>query len=56
LREESFAVDFAYTGEAADEMATVNTYDLIMLDWLLPDKNGIAVCRDLRGAASRPPS
>jgi DNA-binding response OmpR family regulator len=48
LREESFAVDLAYTGEAGDEMATVNTYDLIVLDWLLPGKDGIAVCRDLR--------
>jgi DNA-binding response OmpR family regulator len=48
LREESFVVDISYTGEAGDEMATVNPYDLIVLDWLLPDKDGIAVCRDLR--------
>jgi DNA-binding response OmpR family regulator len=48
LREESFVVDIGYTGEAGDEMATVNTYDVIVLDWLLPDKDGIAVCRDMR--------
>jgi len=29
-------------------MAGVNAYDVIVLDWLLPDKEGIDVCRDLR--------
>jgi DNA-binding response OmpR family regulator len=48
LREERFVVDVAHTGEVGDEMASVNTYDVILLDWLLPDKDGIAVCRDLR--------
>ena len=48
LREESFVVDISYDGEAADEMASVNNYDMILLDWLLPRKDGLAVCRDLR--------
>src|SRR5437899_4434473 len=48
LQEERFVVDVAYTGEAGDEMASVNDYDVIVLDWVLPDKDGIAVCRDLR--------
>jgi DNA-binding response OmpR family regulator len=48
LREERFAVDLAYSGEAGDEMASVNEYDAIILDWLLPDRDGVAVCRDLR--------
>ena len=48
LREESWVVDIAHTGEAGDEMASVNTYDAIVLDWLLPDRDGIAVCRGLR--------
>jgi DNA-binding response OmpR family regulator len=29
-------------------MATAHPYDAIVLDWLLPDKSGILVCRDLR--------
>lgn len=29
-------------------MASVNIYALILLDWLLPDRDGITVCRDLR--------
>ncbi len=48
LQEERFVVDIAYSGEAGDEMASVNDYDVIVLDWLLPDKEGIVVCRDLR--------
>jgi DNA-binding response OmpR family regulator len=48
LREEGWVVDVAHSGESGDEMANVNTYDAIVLDWLLPDRDGIAVCRDLR--------
>ena len=48
LEEERFVVDVASTGAAGDEMAGVNDYDVIVLDWLLPDKEGIDVCRDLR--------
>jgi DNA-binding response OmpR family regulator len=48
LREERFTVDVAHTGEEGDELASVNDYGAIVLDWLLPDKEGIAVCRDLR--------
>jgi DNA-binding response OmpR family regulator len=48
LREESYAVDAAFDGEVGEEMATVNTYDLIVLDLMLPKKNGIALCRGLR--------
>ena len=48
LREEGWVVDVAHSGAAGDEMANVNTYDAIVLDWLLPDRDGIAVCRSLR--------
>jgi DNA-binding response OmpR family regulator len=48
LQEERFIVDVAHSGEAGDEMASVNDYDVIVLDWLLPDRDGIVVCRDLR--------
>ncbi len=47
LREERFVVDVAYAGESGDEMASGTDYDVIVLDWLLPDKDGIAVCRAL---------
>ena len=48
LREEGFAVDVAHDGAQGDELVAINTYDAIILDWLLPGKDGIAICRDLR--------
>ena len=48
LQEEGFVVDVAASGEEGEEHATLNEYDVIVLDWLLPTKDGIAVCRALR--------
>jgi len=48
LQEEGFVIDVAVTGEDGEEQATVNEYDVIVLDWLLPGKDGLAVCRALR--------
>lgn len=48
LREEGFVVDVSYSGEEGDEAATVTDYDVIVLDRVLPGKDGISVCRDLR--------
>ena len=49
LQEEGFVVDVAATGEDGEERALTTDYDVIVLDWLLPGKDGIAVCRALRG-------
>jgi DNA-binding response OmpR family regulator len=48
LHEAGFLVDIAYSGEEGDEMTATADYAAIVLDWLLPGKDGIAVCRDLR--------
>jgi DNA-binding response OmpR family regulator len=48
LQEEGFVVDVAPTGEEGEEQVAVNEYDVIVLDWLLPGKDGIAVCQALR--------
>ena len=48
LLEESYAVDLAYDGEDGEYLAEVNPYDLIILDIMLPIKDGIEVCRELR--------
>jgi DNA-binding response OmpR family regulator len=48
LREERFVVDVASTAEQGDDMATATDYDLIVLDWLLPDQEGTALCRAWR--------
>ena len=48
LLEEGYAVDNAYDGEEAEYMAESTPFDLIVLDIMLPKKDGISVCRDLR--------
>lgn len=48
LKEELYAVDVCRDGEAAMEAAALNPYDVIVLDIMLPKKDGFAVCRDLR--------
>ncbi|HYI92450.1 MAG TPA: response regulator transcription factor [Bryobacteraceae bacterium] len=48
LREQAFAVDLAADGGAALHKAYVNPYDLIILDVMLPGKDGLEVCRELR--------
>jgi two-component system copper resistance phosphate regulon response regulator CusR len=55
LREQSYAVDVSGDGESALYQAAVNAYDLVILDVMLPLKNGHAVCRQLRAAGFRAP-
>lgn len=55
LREQSYAVDVAADGESALYQASINDYDLVVLDVMLPFKDGFEVCRELRGAGSTIP-
>lgn len=48
LEEKCFAVDAVSTGERALKEARLNEYDLILLDYSLPEKNGFEVCETLR--------
>ncbi len=50
LREQSYAVDIARDGEEALYHAAINQYDLVILDLMLPLKDGNAVCRELRSS------
>lgn len=50
LRENSYTVDLAETGEKAIELATRTPYDSILLDVRLPGVSGLDVCRELREA------
>lgn len=52
LHEEAYAVDVAYDGNRAEELASINAYDAIILDVMLPGKDGLEVCRSLREAGS----
>jgi DNA-binding response OmpR family regulator len=55
LRERTYAVDVARDGEEAVYYAGVNEYDLVILDVMLPVKDGYAVCRELRTSGFRSP-
>ena len=55
LLEEGYAVDNAYDGEEAEYMAETTPFDIIILDIMLPKKDGLAVCRDLRAKAVSTP-
>ena len=48
LGEEGFAVDIVSDGKTGLELALVNEYDLILLDWMVPGISGIEVCRSIR--------
>ncbi len=48
LIEEGFAVDQAFDGEEGQYLAESESYDLIILDVMLPKINGLDVCRSLR--------
>ena len=48
LMDEGYAVDAAFDGAEGEEFAEVVSYDAIILDVMLPVKDGVAVCRSLR--------
>ena len=48
LAHEGYSVDSAYDGQEGQDFAEMTTYDVIILDILLPGKDGLEVCRDLR--------
>ncbi len=55
LEEQGYAVDAAYTGKEALDWSDAAPYDLILLDILLPEMDGLAVCRELRQRGNRTP-
>jgi DNA-binding response OmpR family regulator len=48
LMEERHTVDLAYDGPSGLDLALSGTYDLIVLDWMIPGMTGIEVCREVR--------
>ena len=48
LEAELFIVDAADNGEKGLSLASSNDYDLIILDNMLPGKNGLEICKELR--------
>ncbi len=55
LTEEGYAVDVAHEGEEAQYLAETNDYDVILLDIMMPQVDGLTVCRSLRDAGLATP-
>ena len=55
LRQEAYAVDVVADGENAIHHALINEYDVIILDVMMPRRDGFSVCRELRRNGSRTP-
>ncbi len=55
LREAKYAVDVARDGDDALYKASLNEYDIIILDIMIPGRDGLEVCRELRDRGSKVP-
>lgn len=55
LVDSGYAVDSAYDGEEGQDLAEMTPYDAIILDIMLPKKDGLQVCRELRKQGCKTP-
>jgi two-component system, OmpR family, copper resistance phosphate regulon response regulator CusR len=55
LAEDGYAVDTAFDGVEAEELASFTPYDVIVLDVMLPKRDGIQVCKSLRDRRNNTP-
>lgn len=55
LREEGYAVDLTFDGEEAMQLVDANPYDLIVLDIMLPRRDGWSILQNMRRTGSRTP-
>jgi two-component system, OmpR family, manganese sensing response regulator len=55
LKREGYGVEVAHDGALGHQLATQNTYDLLILDWMLPLQSGLAICQQLRSRGDRTP-
>ncbi|MCF7865289.1 MAG: response regulator transcription factor [Candidatus Pacebacteria bacterium] len=55
LQNHGYAVESAFDGEEGEKLARINTYDLILLDVMMPKRDGVEVCKNLRKAGKTTP-
>jgi len=55
LGREGYGVDVAHDGTSGGELALLGVYDLLILDWMLPQQSGLEICRQLRSLGQTTP-
>ncbi len=55
LQRQGYTVAVAADGQTGCDMAVSGTYDLLILDWMLPGKSGLEICREVRSHAQTTP-
>lgn len=55
LLQEGYEIDIADNGVTGMELALQNQYDLLILDWMLPHKSGLEICREVRSQSITTP-
>jgi OmpR-family two-component system manganese-sensing response regulator len=48
LTNQGYVVDSANSGDRGWELAQTGDYDLLILDWMMPEKSGVEICNELR--------
>lgn len=55
LMREGYQVDVAFDGQSGSELATNGDYDLLILDWMLPQASGLEICEQVRSRGNATP-
>lgn len=55
LKREGYQVDVAHDGAEGGTLATQGSYDLLILDWMLPHQSGLEICQSLRARGDTTP-
>jgi two-component system, OmpR family, manganese sensing response regulator len=55
LLREGYEVDVAHDGDRGIQLADQGTYDLLILDWMLPGHSGLEICQNLRSRGDTTP-
>ncbi len=55
LSREGYTVDVAYDGDRGSQLATQTHYDLLILDWMLPQRSGLEICQQVRSLGRSTP-
>ncbi|MEL6351015.1 MAG: response regulator transcription factor [Cyanobacteria bacterium J06627_28] len=55
LQRQGYTVDIASDGLTGSDLAATGSYDLLILDWMLPGKTGLDICREIRDQKSTTP-